>query len=103
MAGRIQDEGLRWLLRKELVPIVHDRFCLLGEGRGKIACTLCGMEGYGDLDPMAEGHWPVVWQLEHLMPHPYVCSCGAAFTNAPRWAAHMHKEGHRPHDDSLRG
>ena len=99
MPGRIQDEGLRWLLRKKLVPISHDRFREVGtnaRGVTKIACTLCGMEGYGVTDPMAPSHWPVVWQLEHLMPHPYACSCGMAFTNAPRWAAHMHKEGHQP-------
>lgn len=103
MPGRLQDEGLRWLLRKEHVPIVHDRFRLAGKGHGKIACTLCGMEGYGSIDPLREGQWPVVWQLEHLLPHNYVCSCGMAFTNAPRWAAHMHKERHMPHVDSLRG
>jgi len=84
------------LLRKELVPLVHDRFRLLIAGPGKIACTVCGMVGYGSVDPLADGQWPAAWQLEHLMPHPYVCSCGMAFTNAPRWAAHMHKEGHQP-------
>ncbi len=104
MPGRVQDEGLRWVLRNKLVLVTHDRFRPVrvdARGNCKVACTLCGMEGYGSTDPMAPGQWPAVWQLEHLMPHPYVCSCGMAFTNAPRWAAHMHKEGHTPHDDSL--
>lgn len=106
MPGRIQDEALRWLLQEERVPVVHDRFRGAGtnaRGVGKIACTLCGMEGYGSTDPLREGQWAVAWQLEHLLPHNYVCSCGMAFTNAPRWAAHLHKERHVPHGDSLRG
>jgi hypothetical protein len=55
------------------------------------------MEGYGPVDPTLPGEYAAPWQLEHLLPHNYVCQCGMAFTNSSRWAAHMVTERHH-HD-----
>lgn len=101
MPGSRQGDAIRFLLRKRLVPPAPTRFEEAGThprtGSKKIRCRLCHMEGYGPLDPMFPGEHPAPWQLEHLLPHAYVChnrECQMAFTNASRWAAHMMQERH---------
>jgi len=106
MPGQRQDDAIRSLIRRGVLPVPTDRFRPAPSG-ARIECAICGALGYGPLDPSApgfDGKLPIPgrWQLVHLLPHTYGCSCGLAFVSAAAWAMHLYSDRHDPKRHSLR-
>jgi len=88
MPGNRQRRSLFLAFEKGYVPTPTGRFRPVSEGSNKIECVLCGLAGYGKVDPTAQEALP--WQLAHMMPHLYPCSCGMRF--AAPWHLAIHIE-----------
>ncbi len=95
MPGRRQDDAIYSLLRRGLLLGAEDRFRPATSG-SMIECVLCGATGYGVLQPGPDKQMTGRWQLAHLLPHAYRCTCGRAFLSAASWALHLYHERHDP-------
>ncbi|AWY05305.1 hypothetical protein SEA_MEMENTOMORI_51 [Microbacterium phage MementoMori] len=84
MPGSLQDNAIRHALERGIIPTPTGRFEVQGK---RVTCRLCGMSGYGDVEPTV--HTASPWQLAHMMPHAYPCSCGARFTAPWHLAKHI--------------
>jgi hypothetical protein len=99
MPGTEQDSAIRLLLRRGEIPTPRWRFQHqpLSPGRKhlsvRIRCSLCHAMGYGPLDPT----WKTAaaWQLQHMMAHPFKCTCGMQFITGAILAKHAVKENHQ--------
>ncbi len=89
MTGRNQRESIARMLIAGTLPTPRGRFESNPAARhpGRVACVLCGMTGYGPLEPTGRTASP--WQLAHMVDHPFRCRCGAAFLTPGRLATHI--------------
>ncbi len=97
MPGSDQRQTLRDWLIDGSQPVPEDRFVTIGPGN-RVACRECGAVGW----PAPEGYsFPYVpWQIVHLYPHLYRCTCGGHFLSPGGVASHVRaalrrgQEGH---------
>lgn len=87
MPGNLQDNAIRDALRKGIIPTPSARFEQINATSRRVECKLCGATGYGPLEPTVADASP--WQLAHMMPHAYPCSCGMRFTAPWHLARHI--------------
>jgi len=87
MPGGVQRRSLAIALRKGIIPTPTGRFRRVSDTASKIECVECGQTGWGDVEPDVMTAAP--WQLAHMMPHLYPCSCGQRFTAPWHLATHL--------------
>jgi hypothetical protein len=87
MPGHLQREGLWVLLSEGVVPIPLGRFVSIPAGERKLACTECGVTGYGQEVPTVETLAP--WQVAHCFDHRYGCLCGVRLLSPGAVASHL--------------
>lgn len=90
MAGSRQRQAIRDGLRCGTYPTPTGRFRLSPNRKHpkRIECVVCGITGYGPVEPDCLTAAP--WQLIHMLDHPYACpSCPMKFTTGGQHASHV--------------